>query len=122
MTLVPSHLDRQAATRGRQRTAVLVPAIIFPAVLLAGQAWGAGQAEAGLQLTQRWCRSCHVVDTAGHGTDAAPPFSVIAAKPHADHSWLSAWLSSPHPRMPEVHLSNEEIGDIVAYLNSLAQQ
>lgn len=125
MTSVPSALHNPAAKRAPQSGAVLASAILLVAVLapspffLAGRAWAAGDAKAGLQLAQRWCTDCHVVDAAGHGTDAAPPFSAIAARRHENQSWLRAWLSSPHPRMPDVHLSNQEISDVVAYLNSL---
>ena len=102
-------------------TAILRIAIFMLSIVLSAPgAWAAGDAQAGLQLAQRWCTSCHVVDAAGHGTDAAPPFSAIAVKRHKNQSWLRAWLSSPHPRMPDVHLSNQEISDVVAYLNSLA--
>src|SRR6185437_14951827 len=86
------------------------PAMIALALLFSAcGAWAAGDAKAGLQLAQRWCTSCHVVDAAGHGTDAAPPFATIAARRHENQAWLRAWLSSPHPRMPDVHLSNQEI-------------
>jgi mono/diheme cytochrome c family protein len=100
---------------------ILVSAILVFALLLPARgAWPEGNAKAGLRLAQRWCASCHVVDAAGHGSDAAPPFPTIAGRRHRNPSWLRAWLSSPHPHMPDVHLSNKEISDVVAYLRRLA--
>lgn len=97
---------------------MLVSALVLPP----RGAWAAGDARAGHRLAERWCTHCHVVDAAGHGTDAAPPFPAIAARRHEDQSWLRAWLSTPHPRMPDVHLSNQEISDVVAYLSSLVRE
>lgn len=81
----------------------------------------AGNPEAGWQLAQRWCTGCHVVDAAGHGTDAAPAFPAVAQRRRQDESWLRAWLTSPHPPMPNINLSRGEIDDVVAYLRSLSR-
>lgn len=117
------HWKRPRAAPGRiaRPGAGILAATVFLSILLAPvcTAWAAGEAGAGRQLALRWCTGCHVVDAGGHGTDAAPPFATIAAKRHQNPSWLRAWLSAPHPRMPDVHLSNREIDDVVAYLNSL---
>ena len=78
-----------------------------------------GSAETGQRLAQRWCTGCHVVDEAGHGTDMAPPFRTIAKQRGQDQKWLRAWLTSPHPPMPNLNLSRGEIDDVMAYLESL---
>ena len=83
-------------------------------------ALAAGNAEAGRRLAQHWCVSCHIVSPEGPGTDAAPPFSTIAKQTsQEDRGWLRAWLTAPHPPMPDLHLSRQEIDDIMAYLDSL---
>lgn len=95
---------------------VLLGSII---VLHGAAASAAGNAEAGWQLARQWCSGCHVVDSTGRGTDVAPPFGTIAQQ-RGNRQWVRAWLQSPHPAMPNLHLSRGEIDDIVAYLDSLA--
>jgi len=90
--------------------------------LVTTDASAAGDGKAGLLLARQWCTGCHVVDTAGNGTDAAPAFPTIAREHSADQSWLRAWLTAPHPPMPNLNLSREEIDNISVYLQSLARQ
>lgn len=78
-----------------------------------------GDAEAGHDLVQRWCTSCHVVDHEGRGTDAAPPLPGLLASGARTPDHLRIWLSDPHPPMPNLDLSRQEIENIVAYLESL---
>lgn len=78
----------------------------------------AGDAESGHTLARVWCTSCHIVDNAPQGADTAPPFPTIAER-HHDRAWIRAWLSSPHPPMPNLNLSRQQIDDVVAYLDSL---
>jgi len=96
------------------------------AVLMLGAASlaqaNAGDSESGQRLTRQWCVSCHVVGGGDRGTDAAPPLPVIAQQQGTDPQWLKAWLVAPHPPMPNLHLSRQEIDDISAYLASLRQR
>jgi cytochrome c2 len=93
--------------------------VILAAIAAAVPARAAGTPEAGWHLAQRWCTGCHVVDSAGHGTDAAPSFPGIAERRRQDETPLRAWLTSPHPPMPNLNLSRGEIDDVIAYLRSL---
>ena len=79
----------------------------------------ASDAASGLALAQRWCTGCHVVAASGSGGDSAPPFSTIAKRPNQSAGALRAWLAEPHPPMPNLGLSRQQIDDIVAYLESL---
>lgn len=81
-----------------------------------------GDVEAGHDLVQRWCTSCHVVDHEGHGTDAAPPLPRLLAGGARTPDDLRGWLSDPHPPMPKLDLSRQEIEDVLAYLESLEAQ
>jgi len=81
-----------------------------------------GDAEAGHDLVQRWCTACHVVDREGHGTDAAPPLPRLLPSGTRTPDDLRTWLSDPHPPMPKLNLSRQEIEDIVAYLERLEAQ
>ncbi|HVM78315.1 MAG TPA: cytochrome c [Stellaceae bacterium] len=95
---------------------------LIGAVLVAGQARAAGNADYGRAIAQNRCSSCHVVEPNLKGGDAAPPFAEIARKHGNDTTWVRSWLTSPHPPMQGIALSREEIDDIVAYLGSLPKQ
>src|SRR6185437_16138875 len=91
-------------------------ALAFGAALVAAQA-RAGDATRGAGLTQRWCSGCHVIGGAAHGQDAAPTLPPQGRS----QAWLRGWLTAPHPPMPNLDLSRQEIDDIIAYLSSLPQ-
>jgi len=98
-------------------------AVAVGAALIAGTAINVTQARAGdaangAGLTQRWCSGCHVIGSASHGQDAAPSLPPQSR----DKAWLHAWLTNPHPPMPDLHLSRQEIDDITTYLESLPQK
>jgi mono/diheme cytochrome c family protein len=96
-----------------------VGAPLFIAVGLAAPAWAEGNARTGGWLTRAWCESCHSGAT-GVASDSAPPLEAIARRSHEGEAWLRAWLSDPHPPMPNFTLSRSEIDDIVTYLRTLA--
>jgi mono/diheme cytochrome c family protein len=79
----------------------------------------ASHSENGLRLAKAWCSGCHSVESTDQASDAAPSFSSIAKSSGEDSAWLRAWLSAPHPAMPDMNLTRDEIDDIVAYLASL---
>jgi mono/diheme cytochrome c family protein len=79
----------------------------------------AGNAEAGRQLVTRSCSSCHATEASTTATDNAPPFSAVAKTNKERPAWIRGWLMSPHPPMPNISLSRQQIDDIVAYLSSL---
>jgi cytochrome c len=97
-----------------------IGAAAFLCLLTAATARAAGDAEAGKELALRWCNSCHIVDQSGRGPDTAPPFPILARRSPNDRTWLRAWLTDPHPPMPNFNLSREQIDDVVAYLDSMA--
>jgi len=88
-------------------------------LMAAAPAWAAGSAQTGAALAQRWCSACHLTSNNASGPDTAPPFATIAARHGQDREWLHAWLVRPHPPMPDLHLTRQEIDDITAYLESL---
>lgn len=83
-------------------------------------ALAAGDAQAGHALARVWCSGCHVVGHGESGPDTAPPFATVAERHPNDRGWVRAWLTAPHPPMPNLDLSRQQIDDIVAYLDSLA--
>lgn len=71
----------------------------------------------GSTLAQRWCTGCHVVSAdQAKGTDIAPSFASIAARPEFNVEKIASFLLEPHPKMPNMALSPEEAKDIGAFI------
>jgi mono/diheme cytochrome c family protein len=88
--------------------------------LVSGPAWSAGNAERGRQLAERWCASCHVVGPGQREASAdVPTFASIARREDLPESLLAAFLSTPHPPMPNIALSRQETADVSAYIGTL---
>ena len=80
----------------------------------------AGDAEQGEVIARTWCAACHIVaDDQTSGSVDVPTFHTIANTRGYTRRDLSTFLADPHPKMPPMPLSNREIDDIVAYLESL---
>jgi mono/diheme cytochrome c family protein len=75
--------------------------------------------EQGEQIAKRWCAPCHLASPDQKQARADVPPFVTLARSKTDQQ-LAAFLTDPHPRMPNLHLSREEIADIVAFIRSLA--
>ena len=91
--------------------------------LLAGapaRADDAGAVMAGKQVAQTWCANCHVVSGAQtQGSDQAPTWQSIAARPGTTAASLHSFLQRPHGKMPDFKLAQTEIDNVVAYILSL---
>jgi mono/diheme cytochrome c family protein len=102
------------------RIAALVALTVLSSTTLSYAA--SGNAEAGRQLATRSCSSCHATEAAKTATDGAPPFTLIAKTNRERPAWIRGWLMSPHPPMPNISLSRQQIDDIVAYLGTIPAQ
>lgn len=93
--------------------------VLAGALLIAGavSAQPVGDAAQGKAAAERWCNACHVIGPGGRGSDMAPNFATIAR--NRDDVYLRGFLTRPHPPMPRVELSRQDIGDLVAYFDSL---
>lgn len=79
-----------------------------------------GDPEAGLKLARAWCSNCHLIESSGQATSTgAPTFAAIARNSSVTPLSLKVFFQSPHQRMPDLHLSNSEIDDLIAYILSL---
>jgi cytochrome c len=78
-------------------------------------------AEAGRALAEKLCKTCHLIGAEGDGSAQVgpPPFKSIADKPGQTFEHIKKVLIRPHAPMPDMHLTNDEILDLVAYLDSL---
>jgi mono/diheme cytochrome c family protein len=75
----------------------------------------------GRQLSVRLCTNCHMVatDAAGASGQLAPSFAAIARKPGQTPEQVAGAIIIPHPDMPAVSLTMQEIRDVVGYIVSL---
>lgn len=91
-----------------------VALIISPTCALAADAAN------GEIIAKRWCAACHLVspDQARANSDV-PSFKAIARD--KSHKQISAFLTDPHPKMPNMNLSRSEIEDIAAYIARLGR-
>ncbi len=78
-----------------------------------------GDAAAGHKLASKLCTACHIVGSERVGSDAAPPFPVIAQDPARKLTELHSWHGPMHPVLSNLALSTKQIADINAYLDSL---
>lgn len=90
-----------------------------PATL--GQQAQQPSAQAGHQVAQRLCVGCHVIDEDARGS---VPVGIATFRGIANRSGqtgqkiMDALIAPQHP-MPDMHLSIEEIADVIAYLETL---
>lgn len=96
-------------------------AIVFAAV--AAQSAAASDVTTGGALAQQLCARCHAIGATGTSKhESAPPFRELANK-WPDTGVLAEAFAEGivvgHPDMPEFELSTEQIGGLLAYLESL---
>ena len=91
------------------------------ATSVAAQPVAEGDAAQGRQTAERLCTSCHVSEVSSSASVPAgvPTFRTIANKPDQTAERVVGMMIDPHPPMPNVRLTREELADIVAYLQSL---
>lgn len=112
----------------RQRGGVIVVSLMTACVGLGAASRAAaqdlGDIAAGRQLVERWCGNCHVAgpDESRGSSTGAPTFTAIAQMKTTTPLGLQAFLQTPHARMPDLHLTRNEIDDIVGYVLSLRRK
>lgn len=75
---------------------------------------------AGREVAERLCSNCHAVTPDAQSTRAdVPPFGAIARLPDQTAERLAGRIIIPHPSMPSVQLTIDEIRNVVAYILSL---
>lgn len=79
-------------------------------------------AKTGHEIASKLCVGCHIVDeeTAKASTPAdVPSFAEIANMPDQTAEAIAGRIVIPHPPMPTINLTREEIGDVAVYIMSL---
>ena len=107
--------------------AFVLVAMAGPAALAAyGQTpFDGGSPRKGRDFALQVCTPCHVVSARQISPPRfadAPAFSEIANARGMTATSLAAFLSSPHPSMPNLILSVEERRDVISYIISLQNQ
>ena len=96
-------------------------ASLMALLAVSSSAEAAGNAEAGRQLAELWCSSCHAVEPQPERApvDGVPSFRAVAHMSDYASGWVRAFLNNPHPPMPNLSLTTRQIDDITAYLDRL---
>jgi len=85
---------------------------------------GIGNANAdprsGQIVAERWCAACHLVGPDQlRALDGVPTFAEVARREDVTAEGLRVFLSSPHPLMPDMALTRDEIRSLVAYIKTM---
>lgn len=90
--------------------------------------WGdlPGDAAKGREKARVICIACHVVDELGQPFPGSPPFTESANKPEITPDYLRRWFKDPArlkpgTLMPNFGLSEEEIENLIAFLQTYRQ-
>ena len=110
-----------------RREAIRRLSITWGAVALVGaasipMAIGSAHADArdGQIIAERWCATCHlVVPDQTRTSDGVPTFPEIARREDVTADGLETFLASPHPVMPDMALTRNEIRALVSYIETL---
>jgi mono/diheme cytochrome c family protein len=111
-----------ASKQVRHALAISLAALLFtPALVQTGSAEPRhGAAAHGKAMAETWCSACHLVSSEQTHTNAdVPTFSSIAQRLPTDADVLAAFIANPHPPMPNMGLSRQDIQDLLAYIATL---
>jgi len=95
-------------------------------VALAAAGFGAraqdGDVAAGYAFAREACKACHMVEaeeSSPRRFEIGPAFRDVANTPGMTATALRVFLTSSHPKMPNLILKPEEIADVTAYILNL---
>ena len=76
---------------------------------------------AGHAFAREACKACHVVESSRlpRRIEIGPAFRDIADTPGMTATALKVFLTTSHPKMPNLILTPKEIADVTAYILSL---
>jgi cytochrome c len=120
MSLHPNEIQRHLISKV-VATRALAILMMFVATVAPAQTPFVPSPEKGLALAQRFCQGCHLIE--GNPSPAIPAgilsFRGIANKKGQNVERIMDALIRPHVPMPDLQLTNEEILNIVSYLDEL---
>ena len=104
----------------------IIPAMAF--AVLAATAFSAkaqeGDVTTGHAFAREACKACHMVEPEQRSPrriDIGPAFRDIATTPGMTATAIRVFLTSSHPKMPNLILTPEETADVTAYILSLRE-
>jgi cytochrome c len=99
----------------------LVPSVLLAVPVMAQTAAVTPDAATGLQLARALCTNCHMVEPGGQTALAdVPPFMAIARRPGQTADRIQGFIMHPHPPMPEIQLTRQDLANLAAYIQTLA--
>jgi mono/diheme cytochrome c family protein len=108
---------RRSVRMGRWMLVWLVAAGL-PGTAASAQSWG--DAASGRGTAERWCAACHMVaPDQPRALADVPTFMEIAGAVEDDFDAIEGFLIDPHPPMPDMSLTRQEIRDLIAYFVTL---
>ena len=98
-------------------------AVVLAAIAFSAQAQD-GDIAAGHAFARKACKACHVVEPSRSSRmiEIGPAFRDIADTPGMTATALKVYLTSSHPKMPNLVLTPQEIADVTAYILSLRRR
>jgi cytochrome c2 len=115
---VPVEARKLGSRRVRAVASLAVIAVM--SVPSAAESQLRGDPMSGSEIAQRWCADCHMVSPDQPiASPDVPTFMEIVRRAPDDLSTLQGFLADPHPPMPEMSLTRQEIRDLIAYLATL---
>ncbi len=95
----------------------IVALLSVPALAQQGNALAIAHGRA---IATTWCSSCHLVSPDQTRANAdVPTFASIAKRLPDDTDVLAAFVANPHPPMPNLNLSRQDIRDLLDYIATL---
>ena len=76
----------------------------------------------GAEVTDEWCRLCHLRRGDRPGPDMAPPFEELVTRPGRDRDFYLSFMAEDHFPMTTFRLYDDEKQDVVEYLLSLQKR
>ena len=118
-----AYLQKESSRSCMQRTTIAsFHLVLLSAAGLAGSALAQGNADTGRAVAELWCASCHLVSPDQTSAVAdVPSFPSIAQRSDSEIEALEGFLADPHPPMPDLSLTRNEIRDLLAYIRSLRE-
>lgn len=104
------------------RLAVLLNETLGPKPVAKARAPMAANAGEGRAIAEAMCAVCHMVDTRGAKGPTyttAPDFGSIANTGRMSPAVLQSFLTGPHPTMPQMKLSDDQLRAVTAYIMGL---
>ncbi len=105
-----------------QQAKLALAVMILLSAAISNAAAQDGDIAAGRAFAREACKLCHVVEPEERPTRTlviGPAFHDIANTPGMTGTALRVFLTTSHPKMPNLILTREQTADVIAYILSL---